>query len=206
MDIDLLNADLDVSVDELRKLEIYAALLRKWNPSVNLVSPASLAISGKRHFADSIQLMSLRPPGVRHWVDLGSGGGFPGMVIAILASQRHEDFEVTLVESDRRKSVFLEAVSRETKTPVKIVAQRIEACNPLNADVISARALAPLGTLLGYAERHLAQHGTCLFLKGEAYPSEIAEARKSWSFQYDGVPSKTAQDASILRISEIRRV
>lgn len=206
MDIDLLSADLDVSVDELRKLEIYASLLRKWNPSVNLVSPASLAISGKRHFADSIQLMSLRPRGAHHWADLGSGGGFPGMVIAILASLRQEDLKVTLVESDRRKAVFLEAVSRETKTPVKIVAQRIEACDPLNADVISARALAPLGTLLGYAERHLAQHGTCLFLKGEGYPSEIAEARKSWSFQCDAVPSRTAQDASILRISEIRRV
>lgn len=206
MEFDLLNADLDISVDMIRKLEIYAALLRKWNPSVNLVSPASLATSGRRHFADSIQLMSLRPPGVRHWADLGSGGGFPGMVIAILASARDESLEVTLVESDRRKAVFLEAVSRETKTPVRILAQRIEACDPLNADVISARALAPLGALLGYAHRHLAQHGTCLFLKGEAYTSEIAEARKCWSFQCDAVPSKTAQDASILRISEIRRV
>lgn len=206
MDIDLLNANPDLSDDEVRKLEIYAALLRKWNPSVNLVSPASLVSSGQRHFADSIQLMKLRPSGVRRWADLGSGGGFPGMVIAILSASRGEKFDVTLVESDRRKAVFLETVSRETKTPVRVVAERIEACDPLCADVISARALAPLGRLLEYADRHLAQQGTCLFLKGEAYLSEIADARKEWSFQCDAVPSKTAPNASILRISEIHRV
>jgi 16S rRNA (guanine527-N7)-methyltransferase len=128
------------------------------------------------------------------------------MVIAILASTRCAPFRVTLVESDRRKAVFLETVSRETNASVAIVPERIEACEPLRADVVSARALAPLSTLLGYADRHLAPDGTCLFLKGEAYLSEIADARKTWSFHCDAVPSKTAQRASILRITEIRRV
>jgi 16S rRNA (guanine527-N7)-methyltransferase len=206
MDSDLLSNGFGLSQDEVRKLEIYAALLRKWNPSVNLVSPASLASSGKRHFADSLQLMDLRPSSVRHWADLGSGGGFPGMVIGILASTRGAPFQVTLVESDHRKAVFLETVSRETNAAVRIVPERIEACEPLKANVVSARALAPLGTLLGYADRHLAPNGTCLFLKGEAYLSEIADARKTWCFDCDAVSSKTAHDASILRITEIRRV
>jgi 16S rRNA (guanine527-N7)-methyltransferase len=128
------------------------------------------------------------------------------MVIAILALTRCAPFRVTLVESDRRKAVFLETVSRETNASVAIVPERIEACEPLGADVVSARALAPLSTLLGYADRHLAPDGTCLFLKGEAYLSEIADARKTWSFHCDAVPSKTAQHASILRVTEIRRV
>jgi 16S rRNA (guanine527-N7)-methyltransferase len=151
----------DVSRETLTRLETYAALLTKWTRRINLVSAASLPDLWHRHIADSAQLLAFRPP-ARLWLDLGSGAGFPGLVVAILTPDLH----VRLVESDQRKCAFLRRVAEDTGTTVDIVPCRIETLPPQSADVISARALAPLTQLLAHAEKHLAPDGIGLFPKG----------------------------------------
>ncbi|MEX5727972.1 16S rRNA (guanine527-N7)-methyltransferase [Rhodovulum iodosum] len=197
---------LDVSRETFERLEIYAALLRKWNRAINLVSPASLDALWTRHIADSAQVFSLAPEGAETWADLGSGGGFPGMVIAILAAELRPSLAVTLVESDKRKATFLQAVARDTGVAADIRPARIEEVSPLGAEVLSARALAPLIVLLGYAERHLAAGGVALFPKGARHRGEVAAALASWQFDVQTVASRTEADGVILRIGGISRV
>jgi len=138
-------------------------------------------------------------------VDLGSGGGLPGLVVAILARDFLPEAKFTLVESDVRKSVFLRTVSRETSTPVDVRTDRIEMIEPLVADVISARALAPLPKLLSFAHRHGHQNTVGLFPKGATYRSEVKSALENWAFSVDDIPSQTDSDAVILRIEGLRR-
>lgn len=196
---------LDVSRETLDRLHRYAALLVKWNPAINLVSKASLTQLWQRHIADSAQIFALAPQGARHWADLGSGGGFPGLVVAILAAEHAPDMRVSLVESDARKAAFLAAAARETGVQPQIHSARIEALPPLQADVLSARALAALPALCGFAERHLAAGGLALFPKGAQYAIEIAEARKFWRFDLAQSPSKTDTEAVILEIRGLTR-
>lgn len=195
---------MNVSRETQDRLSIYLDLLRKWSPKINLVSPASLEDAGKRHFEDSLQLAELCPDGVKHWVDLGSGGGFPGAVIAI--AKAGGELNVTLVESDQRKSAFLRTVSRETKTPFNVISKRIEDVEPLNADVVSARALAPLTDLLEFADQHMKPGGVCLFLKGANWQNEVNDAQKKWRFTCEAHKSKTSPDAAILKIGDLARV
>jgi len=197
---------LNVSRETSERLDTYAALLVKWNPAINLVSKSSLADLQTRHFADSAQLFELCPPTARHWVDLGSGGGFPGLVIAILAAESMPELAVTLVESDGRKAAFLSAVVRETGLHAKVIADRIESLPPLAADVLSARALAPLPQLLAFAEQHLAPGGHALFPKGATHRSEVAESLADWRFDLREHPSKTDPHAVILEIEGVSRV
>ncbi len=197
---------LDVSRETAERLAEYAALLRAWNPKINLVSKQTLADLETRHFADSAQLLALAPPDATTWADLGSGGGFPGLVVAILAAQRRPSLRVTLVESDQRKAVFLRTVAHRAGVPVTVLADRIESVSPLGTDVLSARALAPLTTLLDYADRHLALSGTALFPKGANWRSEVDEALERWRFRCENLPSATSADGAILRIGEIHRV
>lgn len=197
---------LNVSRETSERLETYAALLVKWNPAINLVSKSSLADLQTRHFADSAQLFALCPTTARHWVDLGSGGGFPGLVVAILAADVLPDLSVTLVESDARKAAFLATVVRETGILTKVLAERIESLAPLSADVLSARALAPLPQLLAFAERHLAPAGIALFPKGATHRSEIDESLADWRFDLREHPSKTDPLAVILEIEGVSRV
>ena len=197
---------LNVSRETSERLDSYAALLGKWNPAINLVSKSSLADLQTRHFADSAQLLALCPPTARHWADLGSGGGFPGLVIAILAAESLPDLSVTLVESDCRKAAFLSAVVRETGIRATVVADRIESLAPLAADVLSARALAPLPQLLTFAEQHLAPKGRALFPKGATHRSEVAESLAEWRFDLREHPSKTDAHAVILEIEGVSRV
>lgn len=196
----------DVSRETAERLACYAALLRKWNRAINLVSPTSLDAVWTRHFADSAQLFDLAPSAARSWADLGSGGGFPGLVIAILAAERRPGLHVTLIESDRRKATFLQTVARETGLDVDIRAARIEEVPPLGADVLSARALAPLTVLLAHAERHLGPGGVALFPKGARHRDETAEALASWRFEVQTQPSRTEAGAVILKIGGITRV
>jgi len=198
--------NLIVSRETSDLLDAYAALLRKWNPAINLVSKSSLADLRTRHFADSAQLLALCPPTARHWADLGSGGGFPGLVIAIMAAESMPDLSVTLVESDGRKAAFLSAVVRETGIRAEVVAERIESLAPLAADVLSARALAPLPQLLGFAEQHLAPGGRALFPKGATHQAEVAESLADWRFDLREHPSKTDPLAVILEIEGVSRV
>jgi 16S rRNA (guanine527-N7)-methyltransferase len=191
----------DVSRETLARLETYAALLARWTPRINLVSAATLPDLGHRHVADSAQLLALAPR-PRLWLDLGSGAGFPGLVIAILAP----DIRVRLVESDQRKCAFLRRVSEDTGTAIDILPERIEALPPQAADVISARALAPLTQLLTHVEKHLAPGGIGLFPKGRTVHNEIAEAERAWRFPCWVHPSLTDPEAAIVETGAPSRV
>ncbi len=195
-----------VSRETIARLETYEALLKKWNSAINLVSPRTISDIWSRHFLDSAQIFSLLPENAKSWADIGSGGGFPGMVVAILAAEKRPDLFVTLVESDRRKAAFLMTAAREMSLKLQVVSDRIEAISPLNADVLSARALAPLADLLAFAERHLAATGVCLFPKGARWREELAEAQKTWSFIMESHKSRTDSEAVILKIEGIERV
>lgn len=196
---------LNVSRETISRLDAYEALLRKWNPAINLVSPATLAGVWERHFLDSAQLFSIGALAHGRWVDLGSGGGFPGLVVAILALEKCPELEVLLVESDKRKSAFLSTVARELSLNVTVLAERIEAIPALRANVVSARALAPLDKLLGFANRHLSPDGLAIFPKGAGWRQELATAQESWSFKYQMSPSETESEAAILTITEVSR-
>ena len=201
----VLRRDYDVSRETFGRLKTHVALLRKWNPAVNLVSPRSLPHVWERHVLDSAQIWALRPEGARVWVDLGSGGGFPGLVIAALAAQDQPEMQVHLIESDSRKAAFLSTVLRETGLGGQVHAARIEDVNDLRADIVSARALAPLDRLLAVAQPLLAPGGIALFPKGATWKTELTQAEKSWTFTVDAVPSRTAAGAAILKIGNIER-
>lgn len=194
---------MSVSRETMERLDVYLNLLKKWSPKINLVSPSSLKAAESRHFEDSIQVAHLCPDGARSWVDLGSGGGFPGAVVAIALIER--DIKVTLVESDQRKATFLRTVSRETKVPFTVLAERIEDVQPLKADVVSARALAHLDDLLGFAKLHMEPTGTALFMKGGAWKTEVIEAQKKWRFTCEAHTSVTQADAAVLEIGGLSR-
>ena len=195
-----------ISALATERLQIFVGLLAKWNAAINLVSPASLAEVWTRHVADSAQVLDVAPIRRARWLDLGSGAGFPGIVIALITADTPNPVEMTLVESDRRKAAFLSTVSRETGVPMIIQAARIEAVAPQSADTVSARALAPLVKLCSFAERHLAPHGAALFLKGGRYDAEIAEARRTWSFALDVRRSSTDPAGAVLIMKDLRRV
>lgn len=197
---------LDVSRETMDRLKTYVGLLKKWNPAINLVARGTLDDAWSRHILDSAQLFALAPSTARTWLDLGSGGGFPGMVNAILAAERNSNSTHTLVESDQRKCAFLSQVARDLSLEVNVVATRIENLSPLCADVITARALAPLPRLLDLAAPHLAPNGICLFLKGARHREEIAEARVQWHMSYELTPSITDPDSVIMKLKALAHV
>ena len=201
-----MTAELQISDLATERLKIFVALLAKWNAAINLVSPASLADVWTRHVADSAQVIDYAPIRRARWLDMGSGAGFPGAVIALITADTPNPVEMILVESDQRKAAFLSTVSRETGVPLIIQAARIEAVAPQNVDIVSARALAPLVKLCAFAERHLAPDGAALFLKGGHYDAEIAEARRTWSFSLDVGRSSTDPAGAILIMKDFRRV
>lgn len=194
----------DVSRETMERLEAFAQLVTKWNPKVNLVSKASMQDIWTRHIEDSLQIARLSPV-TSHWVDLGSGGGFPGLIIAIWKTEIAPDMKVTLVESDQRKSVFLRTAARELSLDVTVRAERIEACDPLDATTLSARALAPLNKLLAYTTAHLRPEGTALFPKGASWKEELQTACQEWSFDHQVVKSETDPEAAILVIQDIKK-
>lgn len=186
---------------ETELLETYAALLRKWNPAINLIAPNTVAEIETRHIADAKQLAEISVDTAASWVDLGSGGGLPGLVIAI----SKPDCVVTLVESDQRKAAFLRNAVREMELKnVTILSARIEAVDRLDAANVSARALAPLPQLMAYVDRHLASDGIAWLMKGRNWQAEVAEARKTWQFDLKAHPSTTEREAAILEITGIR--
>jgi len=195
-----------VSRETTDRLAAYAALLARWNARINLVSRASLSDVWGRHFADSAQLWPLRPPGARHWLDLGAGAGFPGLVIAVLAADAAPEVRVTLVESDQRKAAFLRTAAAETGARAEVAAHRIESLAPTAADVVSARALAPLDVLLAHAQKHRRPDGICLFPKGATVHKEIEATERKWRFDHRLHPSRTDPDAAILEIGAMGRV
>ena len=194
-----------VSRETYEKLDRYVELVKKWSPRINLVGRSTLSDIWTRHILDSAQLVSLCPKRAEHWLDIGSGGGFPGVVVGIMAQATKPELRLTLVESDQRKCAFLSAALRETGVHGNVLCARSEELDHLGADVVSARALAPLSALLGHAERHLSSGGTALFPKGANYQKELINALDSWSFHCETHPSKTDTDAVVFSISEIKR-
>lgn len=192
----------DVSRETLLQLEAYAALLEKWQRSINLVSSATLPDLWRRHFLDSAQLAPLILAGsaAPRCADLGTGAGFPGMVLAIMGIGTW-----TLIDSDRRKLTFLQEAARVTGVSVKLLPSRLEAVEGVIADIVTARALAPLGKLIGYAAPLLADGGSAFFLKGRDAASELAEARGQWDFRAQTFPSVTDSEAKIIQIQDVAR-
>lgn len=180
--------------------------LLRWNGTINLVAKSTLSDAWVRHIADSAQLVPLAQVRPDHWADLGSGAGFPGLVVAIILAERSPQTRVTLVESDRRKATFLREAVRHLGLKSVVLADRIETARPLCADVVSARALAPLDRLIPLTARHLVRDGTALFLKGAKVDSELASARVAWSFLLERLPSQTDPTAEILRLKGLNHV
>jgi 16S rRNA (guanine527-N7)-methyltransferase len=192
--------------ETIHRLARYAELLSHWQARTNLVAASTLPALWSRHFADSAQLRTLAPS-ARLWLDLGSGAGFPGLVVALLEAGR-PDFRMHLVESNRKKCAFLAEVARETKAPVDIHAMRIEdlAKSPqrLEPDVVSARALAPLPRLLELASPFFGPGTRGLFLKGRDAEAEIEAARASFDFSFRMHPSGTSADSYVVEIGDLR--
>lgn len=188
---------------ETERLASYAALIRRWNPRINLVAPATLGALEERHIADSSQLAEAAAHKTGNWLDLGSGGGLPGLVLAI----HDPDRAITLVDSDARKCVFMRTVIRELDLPnVQVINSRIEALAPQKALHVSARALAPLPKLLGYVFRHLEPGGEAWLMKGKNWQAEVDEAARSYHFEATPIHSRTEPGAAILHLTDIRHV
>lgn len=198
--------NLGVSRETIERLERLVSLLTKWNSAINLVSRTSASDAWNRHVLDSAQIYDLAPATTRHWADLGSGGGFPGLVVAILAAELSPAMQLTLIESDQRKAEFLRQACRSLTLNARVIAERIESIVPLGVDVVSARALAPLDALLGFAHRHLSPKGISLFSKGENYLAEVEEAKRNWRFELLATPSKTDAAAAILQVRDLSHV
>ncbi len=190
----------DVSRETSERLAIFADLLIHWNTRINLVSAGDIEQIWSRHIADSLQLLPDLTVGPG-FVDLGSGGGFPGLVLAIATGQ-----PVILIESDRRKASFLREAARATATDAIVLAQRIDDVDLPPSRIVTARALAPLPQLLEWASRLLAPDGICLFLKGRRAVSELTAAQTEWHMTVSRRQSRTNPDGVILRLSELRRV
>ena len=187
-----------VSRETIRRLEILVETLERWQKAINLVGRTTIDGAWKRHIVDSAQVVPLIPADAKTLADLGSGGGFPGLVIAAL----RPDLQITMIESDARKAAFLGEAGRkmELEKPPKLVIKRIEVAAPASADVVTARALAPLDQLLEWSNRHRTDAATCLFHKGKGWQAEVDEAKKKWDFSPDAIASVTDRDAVILRI------
>ena len=197
---------MDVSRETSQLFAEYEALLRKWTSRINLISSRSLDQLRERHIADCAQLFELIPDTTRSLVDIGTGAGLPGLVLAIMARDRPWELAITLVESDQRKSSFCRTVVRELGLNAKVLTGRAEELPPIGAEVVTARALARLPDLLGYAERHMSAGGQALFLKGKNHEEEVAAALANWTFKAEKIPSKTDPLAVILSLKDIARV
>ncbi len=199
-----------VSRETGERLEVYASLIASWQKTINLVAPNTIDDVWHRHFADSAQLVACAPEGPLGWLDLGSGGGFPGLVVGCMLAERPGS-RLTLIESDSRKSAFLREIVRQTALsailPVDIITDRIE--NTANTtrvgpvDVISARALAPLDRLLGWSEPYFGSESMALLPKGRGVDAELAAAGRNWDFAFDLVPSLTSEDGRIVVVRHL---
>ena len=191
---------LNVSRETLTALQNFADEVARWNGAINLVSKSALADLWQRHIWDSAQLYDLGAGQGGVWLDMGSGGGFPGIVMAIMGAQN-----LVLAEVDQRKATFLREVSRKLALQTRVISARLDEIPPCNAQTITARALAQLTDLLAHASRHLSPAGRAIFPKGRGFQHEIDAALKDWVFSCTNVPSKTDADAAILIVENIAR-
>jgi 16S rRNA (guanine527-N7)-methyltransferase len=190
----------EVSRETLARLEAYAALLLEWSGRINLIGRSTLDDIWRRHFLDSAQLLSLIPKGARSLVDLGSGAGFPGLVLAILGVPA-----VELIEADSRKSAFLREAARIAGAEILLRPCRVESVAPHAADVVTARGCAPLDRLLPLAERFIGLQTTCLFLKGARAEEELTAAGKAWTMTVSRHPSRADLGGIVLSLQQVVR-
>lgn len=195
-----------VSRETFERLALYVSLLSKWQKTINLIAPSTVPMIWSRHILDSAQLMGHVPTTAQSWLDLGSGGGFPGLVCAAMALDSHPDIAFTLVEADVRKATFLRETARQMEIRLGVLSRRIEDLPPSRADVISARALAPLANLCRYAYPHLSETGICLFQKGARHADELATAKQDWHMTYSVIPSITENDAVVVKLERLHHV
>ena len=187
-----------VSRETRDRLEVYADLLIRWTQKINLVAKTTIPDLWTRHFLDSAQLAPLITEHPRI-VDVGTGAGFPGLVLAIM-----DIGAVTLVESDKRKATFLREVARRTQTEVKIIADRVESVRE-HADIITARAFAPLPRLLDLTQNLVDNETRYLLLKGQDIDEELTQATTSWNMTVERRPSRTNPRGVILQLTQVQR-
>ncbi len=191
-----------VSRETADRLDVYVAQLRRWQPIKNLVGPATLAEVWTRHIDDALQLLDLAPE-ARTWLDLGSGAGIPGLILAIAGMER--GIRVDLVESNARKCAFLTETARVTGAPVRVRNARIEAVigDYVGTEIVCARALAPMAQLLAWTAPLLKTGTTGLFPKGRDVQAELTQAAAQWTVVNDLVPSRTDSEARIVRVTAL---
>ncbi len=183
------------------RLRAFADVLMRWNGTLNLIAAKDAGVIWERHIADSLQLVPLMPAGLTRAVDLGTGGGFPGLVLAIATGVAFD-----LIEADQRKASFLRTAILETGAPATVHCCRIEDAKVPPAQLVTARALAPLPRLLPLATRFLSEDGMCLLLKGARVEEELASVAGHWTMAVERIPSRTGGDGMVLRIEGLRAV
>jgi 16S rRNA (guanine527-N7)-methyltransferase len=200
-DAEAFAADTGVSRETLERLTAYADLLRHWNAKINLIGRSTVAELWWRHMLDSAQLMPLLPSADITLVDMGSGAGFPGLVLAAMGIR-----QTHLIEGGQRKAAFLREAAAVLDAPVTVHACQTEDAPAIVADVITARALAPLPALLDLAARFTGPSTIHIYPKGQNVEGELTQTHKIWTMRLERFPSRTEPAASILRLSEVRRV
>jgi len=198
--------ELDVSRETLDALKYFEDLVVLWNPAINLISNSSVSDLWSRHIVDSAQLFLFTLPDEGLWLDVGSGGGFPGIVVSIVAKELAPSLRVVLVESDNRKCVFLRTVIRGLGLSVKVINDRIENVKLDDVVYLSARALRNLNSLLFIVENNVSRETVCVFPKGRSYKKELVESQKNWKFDYNLIDSNTSEDSKVIVLKGLERV
>jgi 16S rRNA (guanine527-N7)-methyltransferase len=198
--------ELDVSRETLDALKYFEDLVVLWNPAINLISNSSVSDLWSRHIVDSAQLFLFTLPDKGLWLDVGSGGGFPGIVVSIVAKELAPSLRVVLVESDNRKCVFLRTVIRGLGLSVKVINDRIENVKLDDVVYLSARALRNLNSLLFIVENNVSRETVCVFPKGRSYKKELVESQKNWKFDFNLIDSNTSEDSKVIVLKGLERV
>ena len=196
---DLFVKEINPGPDAMARLDAYAALLARWQKRINLVGASTLQDVWSRHFLDSAQLYRYLPSSAETLTDIGSGGGFPGLILAVLLTSKGRP-TVTLVESNSRKAAFLREAARICKVRAEILNARIENADLIPADVVTARACAPLSKLLPLVHRSMRPNGVALLLKGAHWRNELTAANKEWRIQMEEIPSLTNSSGVVLKL------
>ncbi len=196
--------DYRVSREGLALFDAYAALLTEWQERMNLVAPSTLPHIWHRHFSDSAQLYALLPQSAGCLVDIGSGAGFPALVLALMAKLENRPLTIHLIESTQKKAHFLRTAAAQLNLPVIIHSERAEALHGITADVVTARALAPLVELLPLAKNFTRLETILLLLKGVRAEEELTSAKQSWHFKHEIIPSRTDPSGRVLRIEKLQ--
>lgn len=206
MDIDFELQKYNVSRETIRKLEQFVEILRDWNSKMNLVSKNSMDCVWERHVLDSLQLVEYLPMDLSYLVDIGSGAGFPGMVLAIVMAEKFPAAKITLVESIAKKTMYLNDVCQKLGLQnVQIENNRVENVVFKGVDIITARAVASLDVLCGYAYKISQKNTGLLFLKGRSYKEEDAAAQKNWKYNLRIHPNKYSDDGVVMELHDLRK-